>query len=587
MLSAVLVFIFVLLSVATGEHALNHGFEPDENGERHRFFAMTGFSGWITAIILALLSGVTQKYVGSVGTWSVLFWLAMLACIGYTAWEFTCAGTEWREWLPFAVAIAVMGIPFMAANVTIQKTVLASAGVFWKSVFDIVSWLLLLAAQAWMLQHLLWRREWDNWARALGILALIVALLLLIFGIEWGALKSADTEPVKTVTKTQVTEPKETKPQETESQETELKYVHDLVLVDNDPMNDLNFGPDAILTVVNRKLADGKLTKDQVEDCKGDRAKLAELITANDLMDELMESIHDPAGLAAFWASLSVRLHIPFADDAAMFSFDGEKNMDRTNAMAKVWDADPERFERDYKKLCQFLARIYSVEIREVKNISNQMYMFGFDVAELPNVVFYESDEDEAIVLVLTWAIKGELVKLEYNTICDFQLINGAEDFGVTPEPKPVNPKQPEPAPVPTPDPTPVPTPDPTEPTYPPKDPTAGTPVGGNDTPGPGPDTNNGVGATSSAADSSTNSGSMTATEYSEAMEEHEGVSTGQQVGGDPNTPSTPTPTGANVDNNGDNGTGNGGIDEPTPTIPQESEIATDPVGSEWGGPPD
>lgn len=470
MLSAILVFIFVLLSVATGEHSLNHGFEPDENGDHPRFFAMTGFSGWITAIILALVSGVTQKYVGSVGTWSVLFWLAMLACIGYTAWEFTCAGTEWREWLPFAVAIAVMGIPFMAANVAIQKTVLASAGVFWKSVFDIVSWLLLLAAQAWMLQHLLWRREWDNWAKALGILALIVALLLLIFGIEWGALKGADTEPVK-VTKTQVTEPKETKPQETEPQETELKYVHDLVLVDNDPMNDLNFGPDAIWTVVNRKLADGKLTKDQVEDCKGERTKLAELITADDLMDELMESIHDPAGLAAFWASLSVRLHIPFADDAAMFSFDGEKNMDRTNAMAKVWDADPERFERDYKKLCQFLARIYSVEIREVKNISNQMYMFGFDVAELPNVVFYESDENEAIVLVLTWAIKGELVKLEYNTICDFQLINGAEDFGVTPEPKPVNPKQPEPDPDPTPAPTePKPTePKPTEPK--PKDP--------------------------------------------------------------------------------------------------------------------
>lgn len=464
MLSAVLVSIFVLLSVATGEHALNHGFEPDENGDHPRFFAMTGFSGWITAIILALVSGVTQKYVGSVGTWSVLFWLAMLACIGYTAWEFTCAGTEWREWLPFAVAIAVMGIPFMAANVAVQKTLLASAGVFWKSVFDILSWLLLLAAQAWMLQHLLWRREWDNWAKALGILALIVALLLLIFGIEWGALsgpeKATTSDPVNQGnTSVGGGDNKPTEPKETESQETELKYVHDLVLVDDDPMNDFNFGPDAIWTVVNRKLADGKLTKEQVEDCKGDRAKLAKLVTADELLEELLDSVHDPAGLAAFWASLSVRLHIPFADDAAMFSFDGEKNMDRTNAMAKVWDADPERLERDYKKLCQFLARIYSVEIREVKNISNQMYMFGFDVAELPNVVFYESDENEAIVLVLTWAIKGELVKLEYNTICDFQLINGAEDFGVTPEPKPVNPNPPEPAPVPTPAPQPDPTP--------------------------------------------------------------------------------------------------------------------------------
>lgn len=455
MLSTILVFIFVLLSVATGEHSLNHGFEPDENGDYPRFFAMTGLGGWITAIILALVSGVTQKYVGSVGAWSVLFWLAMLACIGYTAMEFVRDGTEWRELIPFVVAVLVMGIPFMAASVAVQKTLLASAGVFWRSVFDILlGWMPLIAAPVWMLHHLLCRREWYNWARALVILALIGALLLLIFGIEWGALsrsKKADSD--------KPTETQETKLQETEPQETKLKYVHDLVLVDDDPMNDLNFGPDAIWTVVNRKLADGKLTKEQVEDCKGDRAKLAELVTADELLDELLESIHDPAGLAAFWASLSVRLHIPFADDAAMFSFDGEKNMDRTNAMAKVWDADPERFERDYKKLCQFLARIYSVEIREVKNISNQMYMFGFDVAELPNVVFYESDEDEAIVLVLTWAIKGEMVKLEYNTICDFQLINGAEDFGVTPEPKPVNPNPPEPAPVPTPAPQPDPTP--------------------------------------------------------------------------------------------------------------------------------
>ena len=554
-------------------------FEPDDEGNYPRVLAMTGLRGWIVAFILATISGLVHKYVGSVGGWwTILFWLMMLGCIYYTAWEFTCAGTEWLEWVPFMAAIVVMGIPFMAANVAVQKTVLASAGVFWKSVFDIVSWLLLLAAQVWMLWHLLCRREWYSWLTALCALALIAVLLLSVFGIEWGALSSGSEKAAVEATDSQPKQlvvVKETEPQATEPQETELKYVHDIVLVDDDPMNDFNFGPDAIWTVVNRKLADGKLTKEQVEDCKGDRAKLAKLVTADELLDELLESIHDPAGLAAFWASLSVRLHIPFADDAAMFSFDGEKNMDRTNAMAKVWDADPDRFEQDYKKLCKFLARIYSVEIREVKNISNQMYMWGFEVAELPDVVFYESDEDEAIVLVLTWAIKGEMVKLEYNTICDFQLIDGAEDFGVTPKPKPVNPNPPEPDPDPTPAPY-------------SKDPTQGVPIGGEyHADSPGTDTNNGVGSTVSAADSGTNSGNMTATEYSEAMEELEEVSTGQQVGGNPNTPSTPTPTGANIDNNGDSGTGNDGIDEPTPTIPTEPEIATDPVGTEWGGPPD
>ena len=159
------------------------------------------------------------------------------------------------------------------------------------------------------------------------------------------------------------------------------------------------------------------------------------------------------------------------------------------------------------------------------------------------------------------------------------------------------------------------------------KDPTKGTAVGNNDTPSPGPSTNNGVGAQNSSADLPTNSVTMTETEYKEANAELKDVSENQRVGGDSNTPSyTPSPATISggsvpsssgetkteesnkihVDSNADTGTGHGGIDTPTPVAEPvhvvvnettnsagnvvsetTTSISNDPVGVEWGGPPD
>ena len=173
-----------------------------------------------------------------------------------------------------------------------------------------------------------------------------------------------------------------------------------------------------------------------------------------------------------------------------------------------------------------------------------------------------------------------------------------------TPEPTPT--PTPEPTPTPTPEPTPTPTPEPT-PTYnkdPNKAPSENTEP--NNNPGPGKDTNTGVGSQNSSADLPTNSDHFsTYDEYREAVEELDIINGGQKEGGDPNTPSTvPTapPTGPSqtpaptpevtVDNNGDKGTGNGSIDDPTPTQPpaQAADTGEDispTPGDAWGGPPD
>ena len=88
--------------------------------------------------------------------------------------------------------------------------------------------------------------------------------------------------------------------------------------------------------------------------------------------------------------------------------------------------------------------------------------------------------------------------------------------------------------------------------------------------------------------------------ECQQEMQELKEVNEGQKTGGDPNTPSyTPPGTnnggGTNVDSNAESGTGNGGIDAGTPThntnvdsnVGGSTSTSDDPVGTEWGGPPD
>ena len=93
-----------------------------------------------------------------------------------------------------------------------------------------------------------------------------------------------------------------------------------------------------------------------------------------------------------------------------------------------------------------------------------------------------------------------------------------------------------------------------------------------------------------------TNSAFETYKEYKEEIKELKEINENQKVGGDPNTPSTPPQSKeTTVNSNADKGTGNGGIDAGTPThntnvdsnVGGSTSTSDDPVGTEWGGPPD
>ena len=107
-----------------------------------------------------------------------------------------------------------------------------------------------------------------------------------------------------------------------------------------------------------------------------------------------------------------------------------------------------------------------------------------------------------------------------------------------------------------------------------------------NDDPGPGPSTNNGVGAQESTKDQPTNSNHMTYGEYVEEIAGLAETNATQQTGSDSSQPSTPTPSGTTVDNNGGE-TINQPTTSPSNDKPADGSSLTSESDGAWGGPKD
>ena len=223
-----------------------------------------------------------------------------------------------------------------------------------------------------------------------------------------------------------------------------------------------------------------------------------------------------------------------------------------------------------------------------------------FDLSKLKTVKKeYVEDEDYNDVIVITHLTKekGKVLYVEYFDIYDRAPVildtdkpdNPDNPGGKDPNPNPDPSPDPKPNPDPKPDPDPQPDPDPGYN----KDKTKGTQgdlVAPNDNKGPGEDTNNGKGATTSTKDQPTNSNHMTYDEYKEAIDEIKEANEAQKEQQKPKTEDKNT----NVDDNSAKGTGNGGIDTPTP-VKDEAKTSdgnaitndeNNPAGS-WGGPAD
>lgn len=271
------------------------------------------------------------------------------------------------------------------------------------------------------------------------------------------------------------------------------------------------------------------------------------------------------------------------------------------NKAKESWVFDKEAYDGTLEAFFKHLDKA-TKEVREEKGLTDQMYMNPDTIDGVPDVIVLETDNHDGKFLVYTFTIKGEKIELKYRLDCGFQPTNVAEKMKIAPKRKVVRtggkiafiagggikPSQPISGGGGNPggkDPTPKPKPKPKPTPKPKKDPTKGTPVLPNDDPGPGPNTNNPADPYHSTKDLPTNSNHMTPSDYQKAIEDLKDANEGSREGGDPNTPSTPTPPDTPVDDNSESGTGNGGIDQPTPV--EDSSVSDDPPADPWDGPPD
>lgn len=260
------------------------------------------------------------------------------------------------------------------------------------------------------------------------------------------------------------------------------------------------------------------------------------------------------------------------------------------NAAKESFIKDQVGYYKTLDKYFEFLDSATKVEIKEASGIEDQMYQNPF-VDGFSDIIVMKTDNHTGTFLVYTFVIKGKTVEVAYRIECGFQPCNVAKAMGITPKNQTTStPKKTTSTPKKT-------TSTPSKPSTPsnPKDPTKGTKVGKNDTSGPGPDTNNGVGAQYSKEEKPTNSVYKNYEEYKETVSKLEETNKTQKKGGDSNTPTTTPQSGTTVHSNADKGTGNGGIDESTsvdkPVHIETPSGGTTQISSDlapaWGGPPD
>ena len=375
----------------------------------------------------------------------------------------------------------------------------------------------------------------------------------------------------------------------------EWNWVHDGVLANDNTEDDYDFGLDPLGEVLAKRVANGELSVDDLAN-KSEKQLYKLLVgEAEDVVDIIENDAQgDPSLTAAMAAWYDVNMHTRLIGDF-MVNYKGHEEdwMRMNNYASEFWDEHPAVFDDAVANFIDHLRHADEVVVEYQTGLTDQMYMDGLTAGTRPDVIVLESANNEGYFITFKYNVKSETINVSYRMNCRWQPTNVAKKLGVTPGKNPnkrtstvggsggggkggsgggkknqfSNPK----------------------------DPTKGTKVLPNDTNGPGPDTNNGVGAQYSRVDQPTNSNHMTQEQYWQKMEDLTEINETQREGGDSNTPSTAPPsTDTRIDNNADTGGnngGNGGIDKPTPTSNDATPVDGSSITSSggdgaWGGPP-
>ena len=612
LLLAIILAVAIALLVIWAEYLLDEGAMvvtprgsyPASESRKKRFILSE--DGKWRAIVLGLGVGAISYLTPKLPVFfSFIFFLLMLYAMFYLAKWWKRDGSRFREVIPFILLSILFSI---VLGQTVAMLSSALSGTFWGWLLTLIStlagiilfWYLILSTIFYQADELEDSKDKEERAkgrtrRNIGHILLVIALILAIlalmpsfrsvstnFGIDASRLgwNTSWFQPGNRQGQTQPT-PTQT-PAATAQPSTWYRFYNTDLLNDNDPNNNFNFGPNPYNKNETAAYYDRSYRS---------RMRIDPALAAADM------AWHD--------AIVGTRYLGTFYEEC-------KGNWATTINTAKVkFMGDQALFNQTLDSYFAFLDTADSVELRYVDSgLEDQMYMNGYTVDGVPDVIVMKTTDHDGWFLVYTFVIKGQKFEVAYRIDCGYQPTNVEEVMDIPPvnpptppqpTPPPTDPPSPPPTDPPSPPPTDPPSPPPTDPpspppTDPPKDPTQGTDVGGNDDPGPGTPTSTGPGGQTSTEDQPTNSDHMTHEEYVETIQELEDINEHQQTGDQPSTPTTTTPPSTHVDDQGDTGSGHGGANDPTPVQPpvhvesptgEQTQLSPEQPGEAWGGPPD
>ena len=592
--------------------------------------------GWKVCLLSLAAAGATCASGIFAAKGLEILWLAWVCFVAMLALQanmiiwWSEEGNQWIEFLWFSVVTASVGMFSAVTGAWLADLV---TGALLVSALRLVPLVLMEVSISYFLIDLLREKKHKTLATILTILTVVGAIFALAFGLDWQK-KEAEAPASEPTKATEVA---------TEAPAPKIKFWHDAVLTDDDKANDFDFGTDPVQEILLQKIRAGEvdddtmkvideMTKEEIAKGNYELAELQEMedfyelldavevykklgaekffaiVTPEDVRaDQFLRMKVDPtltAGNAAWW---DVSFHTRLLGDF-MVNYEGQEEawMRTINSAADTWIKDPELFQTAYENIVAHMEHADVLLYYSDKALTDQMYMDGFVVGMQPDVIVMKTSDHGGFFLVYKDIVKNtQEVTVMYRTVCGYQPTNCAEKLGVTPKVNPNTPAKPSSgggrssssgggkpsssgggAVITN-----------------PKDPTLGTPVGKNDVPGPGPNTNNGYGAEWSRVEEPTNSAHLNSyEEYVELIDEtkeaNEIAESHSKKGDDGHYAPTYTPPArqdATVHSNDDVGTGNGGIDVTTPVqnthvksnIGGSTTTADDPAGDHWGGPPD
>ncbi|MBR5046419.1 hypothetical protein IKX73_02180, partial [Candidatus Saccharibacteria bacterium] len=498
LLSAILVFVGVLLIAATLEHALNHGFETDKDGgEMPSYLSRTGESGWIMAVSLALVAGLARYAAVAAGWSAVAAIILMTAAMIYLAIWWWRDGDRFGEFLLFLLLSIIFGFILRAACAKIVEEGFVKTP-FWASVWTVAyPRILALCVTGFMLVSLLQRsygRTGKRWQYLLAwvflVLYILSILACLIFGVNWKSLRkqeqrvipTATATPAVTATAVPTTTPTTT-PTATPDATPRWYFYNTNLLGDNEPSNDFNFGTHPIEKLLKKKLESGELklesgdwlyelmvdydeatpfevrfyqivsshagknpSKKQIEQLAEQyELRFFEIISAKELDQELRERLdNDPALGAAVMAWCDAKLGTRYL---GVFYDEVEGKWDAAMNAAKVrWMEYPADYNRTLAAFFTFLDQA-KVEVVAVSGgLNDQMYMNPYTTDHVPDVIVRETTDTKGLFLRYTFNIKGQETEVAYRIDCGFQPTNVATLMKITPQkPTPTPPPAPPP----------------------------------------------------------------------------------------------------------------------------------------------